>query len=33
MNGVAHYRVSRDEAGELLASVYGWLAEGFDTLD
>jgi predicted ATPase len=22
----------RDEAGELLASVYGWFTEGFDTL-
>ena len=23
----------RDEARELLASVYGWFTEGFDTLD
>ena len=23
----------RDEAGELLAPVYGWFTEGFDTLD
>ena len=23
----------RDEARELLAPVYGWFAEGFDTLD
>jgi hypothetical protein len=22
-----------DEAGELLAAVYGWFTEGFDTLD
>ena len=25
--------VRRDEARELLASVYGWFTEGFDTLD
>jgi predicted ATPase len=24
---------TRDEARELLASVYGWFTEGFDTLD
>jgi hypothetical protein len=23
----------RDEGGELLAPVYGWFSEGFDTLD
>jgi predicted ATPase len=23
----------RDEAGDLLAPVYGWFSEGFDTLD
>jgi predicted ATPase len=23
----------REEAGELLAPVYGWFTEGFDTLD
>jgi predicted ATPase len=26
-------RGKRDEARELLASVYGWFTEGFDTLD
>ena len=25
--------VRRDEARELLAPVYGWFTEGFDTLD
>jgi len=28
-----HYRGKRDEARELLASVYGWFTEGFDTRD
>ena len=27
------YFPKRDEARELLAPVYGWFAEGFDTLD
>ena len=27
------YRGKRDEALELLASVYGWFTEGFDTRD
>ena len=27
------YRGKRDEARELLASVYGWFTEGFDTRD
>jgi hypothetical protein len=26
-------RVSRDEARDLLAPVYGWFSEGFDTLE
>jgi predicted ATPase len=28
-----HDQGKRDEARELLASVYGWFTEGFDTLD
>ena len=33
--GAHHWRDQgkRDEARELLASVYGWFTEGFDTLD
>jgi predicted ATPase len=27
------YQGKRDEARELLAPVYGWFTEGFDTLD
>ena len=29
----SHQRAKRDEARELLAPVYGWFTEGFDTLD
>jgi predicted ATPase len=28
-----HNQGKRDEARELLAPVYGWFTEGFDTLD
>jgi predicted ATPase len=28
-----HDRGKRDEARELLAPIYGWFTEGFDTLD
>ena len=27
------YQGKRDEARELLAPIYGWFSEGFDTLD
>ena len=35
MSPARHWRDQgkRDEAGELLAPVYAWFAEGFDTLD
>jgi hypothetical protein len=31
--GAARRREHRQAAGELLAPVYGWFTEGFDTLD
>ena len=33
MSRLWRYRGKRDKARELLAPVYGWFTEGFDTLD